>query len=145
MANMTSIPIGRFVERKDIIMEKKVIYSKSAQPIIGPYVQAIQAGNLLVTSGQLGLLPGSSTLPDGIEAQTWQALDNMKALLDEAGYKKDDIIKITIHMTNMKDFALMNQIYHDFFGSNKPARVCVEVSGLPLNAEIMIDFMAVKD
>ena len=126
-------------------MEKKAIYSKEAQPIIGPYVQAVQAGNLLVTSGQLGLLPGSGTLPDGIEAQTWQALDNIKALLKEAGYRKEDIIKITIHMTNMKDFELMNQIYHDFFGQNKPARVCVEVSGLPMGAEIMIDFMAIKD
>ena len=125
-------------------MEKKLIYSKEAQPIIGPYVQAVQAGNLLVTSGQLGLLPGSTTLPDGIDAQVWQALDNIKALLTEAGYQKDDIIKTTVYLTNMKNFEIMNGLYHEFFGQVKPARICVEVSALPMGAEVMIDFMAVK-
>ena len=125
-------------------MEKKIIFSKEAQPIIGPYVQAVLKGDRLLTSGQLGILPGSGTLPDGIEAQTWQALDNIKALLDEAGFQKKDILRATVYLTDMADFKVMNEVYMEFFGKDRPARVCVAVSGLPYKALVMIDVEAMK-
>ena len=122
----------------------KVINTNKAPAAVGPYVQAIQAGNMLFSSGQLGLVPETGALPEGVEAQTRQSLANIQAILDEAGYAKSDIVKTTVFIKNMNDFAAVNAIYAEFFGDAKPARSCVEVARLPKDGLVEIEFVAVK-
>ena len=123
-------------------MSCKVIQTQNAPAAIGPYSQAIISGNLLFTSGQLGLKPDTGTLPAGITDQTNQSLQNIQAILDEAGFQKSDIIKTVIYLKNMADFAVVNTIYAGFFGDHKPARSCVEVSCLPKDGLIEIEVIA---
>ncbi len=125
-------------------MEKKVISTKKAPAAVGPYVQAVQKGNMLYASGQLGLIPENGELPKGVEAQTSQSLKNVQAILDEAGFAKEDIVKTTVFITDMEDFAAVNRIYADFFGEAKPARSCVEVSRLPKDGVVEIEVIAMK-
>lgn len=122
----------------------KVINTNKAPAAVGPYVQAIQAGNMLFSSGQLGLVPETGALPEGVEAQTRQSLANIQAILDEAGYAKSDIVKTTVFIKDMNDFAAVNAIYADFFGDAKPARSCVEVARLPKDGLVEIEFVAVR-
>lgn len=125
-------------------MEKKVISTKKAPAAVGPYVQAVQKGNMLYASGQLGLIPETGELPKGVEAQTSQSLKNVQAILDEAGFAKEDIVKTTVFITDMEDFAAVNRIYADFFGEAKPVRSCVEVSRLPKDGVVEIEVIAMK-
>lgn len=125
-------------------MDKKVISTSKAPAAVGPYVQAIQAGNFLFASGQLGFIPETGTLPEGIEAQTAQALKNVEAILTEAGYTKADVIKTSVFLDDMNDFATVNAIYADFFGESRPARSCVEVAKLPKGGLIEIEIIAGK-
>ncbi len=125
-------------------MEKKVISTKKAPAAVGHYVQAVQKGNMLYASGQLGLIPETGELPKGVEAQTSQSLKNVQAILDEAGFAKEDIVKTTVFITDMEDFAAVNRIYADFFGEAKPARSCVEVSRLPKDGVVEIEVIAMK-
>ena len=125
-------------------MANKVIHTDSAPAAVGPYVQAIQAGNTLFSSGQLGLIPETGALPEGVEAQTRQSLANIKAILDEAGYDVSDVVKTTVFIKNMGDFAAVNAIYAEFFGDSKPARSCVEVARLPKDGLVEIEFVAVR-
>ena len=125
-------------------MEKKVISTKKAPAAVGPYVQAVQKGNMLYASGQLGLITETGELPKGVEAQTSQSLKNVQAILDEAGFAKEDIVKTTVFITDMEDFAAVNRIYADFFGEAKPARSCVEVSRLPKDGVVEIEVIAMK-
>ena len=125
-------------------MANKVIHTDRAPAAVGPYVQAIQAGNTLFSSGQLGLIPETGALPEGVEAQTRQSLANIKAILDEAGYDVSDIVKTTVFIKNMGDFAAVNAIYAEFFGDSKPARSCVEVAKLPKDGLVEIEFVAVR-
>lgn len=125
-------------------MEKKVINTEKAPAAVGPYVQAIQKGNMLYASGQLGLIPETGTLPEGVLAQTKQSLANIQAILDEAGYAKEDIVKTTVFLDDINDFAAVNEIYAEFFGDAKPARSCVEVSKLPKGGLVEIEFIAMK-
>lgn len=123
-----------------------IINTSNAPAAVGPYVQAIQiqAGNMLFASGQLGLVPETGTLPDGVEAQTRQSLANIQAILDAAGFTRGDVVKTTVFLRNMADFAAVNAIYGAFFGEDKPARSCVEVSRLPKDGLVEIEFVAVK-
>ena len=121
-----------------------IINTSNAPAAVGPYVQAIQAGNMLFASGQLGLVPESGALPEGVEAQTRQSLANIQAILDEAGFARGDVVKTTVFLRNMADFAAVNAIYGAFFGDDKPARSCVEVSRLPKDGLVEIEFVAVK-
>ena len=125
-------------------MANKVIHTDRAPAAVGPYVQAIQAGNTLFSSGQLGLIPETGALPEGVEAQTRQSLANIKAILDEAGYDVSDVVKTTVFIKNMGDFAAVNAIYAEFFGDSKPARSCVEVAKLPKDGLVEIEFVAVR-
>lgn len=109
-------------------MSNRIIQSKNAPAAIGPYSQAIMAGGLLYTSGQLGLDPDTGALMETIEEQTKQSLKNIQAILEEAGLQKTDVIKTVVFLKNMSDFAVVNGIYADFFGEHKPARSCVEVA-----------------
>lgn len=125
-------------------MANKVINTAGAPAAIGPYVQAVRAGNMLFSSGQLGLVPETGELPEGIEAQTRQSLANIAAILDEAGFEKSDVVKTTVFIKNMGDFGKVNEIYAAFFGDAKPARSCVEVAALPKGGLVEIEFVAVK-
>ena len=122
----------------------KVISTDKAPAAIGPYSQAVLTGGLLLTSGQLGLDPETGILPEGVEAQAAQALQNIGAILAEAGYERTDVVKTTIFIRNMGDFAAVNRIYAGFFGDHKPARSCVEVSALPKGGLVEIEATAAK-
>ena len=121
---------------------KKIVQTPDAPAAIGPYSQAWISGGLLVTSGQLGLDPVTNTLPDSIEKQAEQSLKNIQAIVEAAGFQLTDIVKTMVFLKNMSDFAVVNQIYADFFGDHKPARSCVEVSQLPKGGLIEIEVTA---
>ena len=120
------------------------VHTTQAPAAVGPYSQAILAGNFLLTSGQLGLDPQSGALPEGVEAQTEQSLKNIDAILSEAGFGRTDVVKTTVFVRNMADFAAVNRIYETFFGLHKPARSCVEVSALPKGGLVEIEVIAVR-
>ena len=122
-----------------------IINTNKAPAAVGPYVQAVKAGNMLFSSGQLGLVPKTGALPEGVQAQTRQSLMNIQAILDEAGFAKSDIVKTTVFIKDMNDFGAVNAIYADFFGDSKPARSCVEVARLPKDGLVEIEFVAVKE
>ena len=121
------------------------IHTDRAPAAVGPYSQAIQAGNTLYTSGQLGLIPETGALPEGVEAQAEQALANLGAILEEAGFARADVVKTTVFIKDMNDFAAVNRIYAAFFGGHKPARSCVEVARLPKDGLVEVEAVAVKD
>ncbi len=122
-----------------------IINTSKAPAAVGPYVQAVKAGNMLFSSGQLGLIPETGTLPEGVEAQTRQSLANIQAILEEAGFSKSDVVKTTVFIKDMNDFAAVNAIYADFFGDTRPARSCVEVARLPKDGLVEIEVTAVKE
>ena len=125
-------------------MANRVIYTDKAPAAVGPYSQAIQAGGTLYSSGQLGLIPETGLLSEGIEAQTVRALANVEAVLKEAGFEKEDVVKTTVLLTDLGNFGKVNELYAGFFGETKPARSCVEVSALPKGGLVEIEFVAVK-
>ena len=126
-------------------MDKKNVQTAKAPAAIGPYSQAWIAGNMLYTSGQLGLDPATGTLPDTIEGQAEQSLSNILAILEEAGFRKTNVVKTVVFLKNMADFPVVNGIYAGFFGDHKPARSCVEVSRLPKDGLIEIEVIAQRD
>ncbi len=121
-----------------------IINTSEAPAAIGPYSQAIRIGDMLFTSGQLGIDPATGKLADGIEAQTEQSLKNIAAILEEAGFEKENVMKTTVFLRNMNDFGAVNQIYSAFFGDHKPARSCVEVARLPKDGLVEIEVAAMK-
>ena len=125
-------------------MANTVISTVKAPAAIGPYSQAIQTEDMLFTSGQLGLDPQTGSLPEGIQAQTSQVLANVNAILKEAGFTKENVIKTTVFLKDMTDFGAVNEIYADFFGDHKPARSCVEVARLPKNGLVEIEVVAAR-
>ncbi len=124
---------------------KKVIATKNAPAAIGPYNQAIQMGNILFASGQLGLIPATGVFPEGgVKEQTEQAFQNVKAILAEAGYSIDDVVKTTVYLADMADFAAMNEVYASQFSGDFPARSAVAVKTLPKNALVEVEVIAAK-
>ena len=124
---------------------KKVIATTAAPAAIGPYSQAICCGGLVFTSGQLPLDPVTGTMPAAIEEQTRQSLTNIKAVLEAEGLTMDDVVKTTVFLQNMGDFAAMNGVYATFFSEGKfPARSAVEVAKLPKGALVEIEAVAAK-
>ncbi len=123
---------------------KKVICSPSAPKAVGPYSQAIEAGGTLYISGQLPINPENGQMPQTIEEQTAQSLKNIEAILTEAGYSFDNVVKTTVLLDNMGDFAAMNAVYAQTFTKDMPARVCYEVAKLPMGALVEIETVAVK-
>lgn len=122
---------------------KNVIATTSAPAAIGPYSQGIQAGNLIITSGQLPIDPATGAFPEGIEAQTRQSLENCKAVLSAAGAGMANVIKTTVFLSDMNNFAAMNGVYATFFEGACPARSAVEVARLPKDALVEIECIAV--
>lgn len=123
---------------------KKIISTDKAPAAIGPYVQATQIGDLLITSGQIPIDVTTGAFPEGIKAQTRQSLNNIKAILEEAGYTMADIVKTTVFLNDMNDFAAMNEIYAEFFDGTYPCRSAVEVARLPKDALVEIEAIASK-
>lgn len=115
-----------------------------APAAVGPYSQAVKSGRLLFCSGQIGLVPGSGALADGgVSAQTEQALKNLAAVLKAAGLGLHDVVKTTVFVADIKEFAAVNDVYAKHFGSHKPARSTVQATALPLGALVEIDAIAV--
>lgn len=125
-------------------MKIEVISTKDAPKAIGPYSQAIRVQNMVYTSGQIPADPLSGEVVEGgIEKQAKQALENLKAVLIEAGTGLENVIKTTVFIKDMKDFALVNQIYGQYFKEPYPARSCVEVARLPKDVCIEIEAVAI--
>lgn len=124
-------------------MNKQIIVSSDAPGAIGPYSQAVRKGNFLFVSGQLPIHPTSGEMPDDIQEQTRQSLNNVKAILEVAGVTLDDVVKTTVFLKDMSDFAQFNEVYQHFFEKEYPARSCVEVSRLPKDAQVEIEVMAI--
>ena len=121
---------------------KTVIATDKAPAAIGPYSQGIRAGALVFTSGQLPIDPATGAFPDTIEAQTRQSLENCKAILAAAGLTMENVVKTTVFLKDMNDFAAMNGVYATFFPTNAPARSAVEVARLPKDARVEIECVA---
>ena len=123
----------------------KVISTKKAPAAIGPYSQAIQVGNLVYTSGQIPIDPSTEAFVEGgIKEQTRQSLTNVKAILEEVGLSMNNVVKTTVFMADMNDFAEMNSIYAEFFSEPYPARSAIAVKTLPKGALVEIEVIAEK-
>ena len=122
-----------------------IIATDNAPKAIGPYSQAIEANGTLYISGQIPLDPQTMEfVSDEIEAQTHQCLKNIQAILTEAGYTLENVVKCGIFLADMKDFSAVNAVYGEYFSAHKPARACVQVARLPRDAKIEIEAIAVK-
>ena len=125
-------------------MANQVIHTENAPAAIGPYSQAVKAGNLLFVSGQVPLVPETMEIVEGdVKAQTAQSLKNLQAILKEAGADFSNVVKTTVFIKDMNEFAQINEVYAEYFGENKPARACVEVARLPKDVKVEIELIAV--
>ena len=126
----------------------KIIHTEKAPAAIGPYVQAVDLGNLVLTSGQIPVNPLNGEVPAEIAAQARQSLENVKAIIEQAGLKVADIVKTTVFVKDLNDFATVNGEYERFFKENNhpnfPARSCVEVARLPKDVGVEIEAIAVR-
>lgn len=122
--------------------ERTSLYSPLAPNPIGPYSQAVSFGELIFTSGQIGLDMDGNIVGDDIEIQTRIALENLLHILEDNNSSMDYVIKTTVFLKDMNDFAKMNEVYNAFFGSSKPARSTVEVSRLPKDVKVEIEAIA---
>ena len=126
-----------------LMIDRKSIHTDRAPAAIGPYSQAICAGGMVFVSGQIALDPQSGTLVDSsVEAETEQVIRNLAAVLEASGTERSKVVKTTIYLTNMGDFAAMNAVYGKFFGETPPARATVQVTALPAGARVEIDAIA---
>ncbi|MBE5945058.1 MAG: RidA family protein [Lachnospiraceae bacterium] len=124
---------------------KTIISTPKAPAAIGPYSQAIAVGDMIYTSGMIPIIPETGVLETGdIKAQARQAIKNLITLLEEAGSNASLVIKTTVFIKNMEDFAAINEVYAEFFTENYPARSCVEVARLPKDVLIEIEAVALK-
>ena len=123
----------------------RVIRSEKAPAPIGPYSQAVLAGDVLYISGCLGVDPVSGELKEGVEGQARAALDNLCAILEEAGYTLNNVVKTTVYLKSMGDFSEFNDIYASYFDGYYPARTCIEVAALPKGGLLEIEAIASKE
>ena len=125
---------------------KQIIHTEKAPAAIGPYSQAVKAGNLLFVSGQIPIDPATGVFAgEDITTQTRQSLTNVQAILEKAGYSLSDVVKATVLLADMADFAAMNTVYAEFFTSNCPARAAFAVRELPKGALVEIEVIACRD
>ena len=123
----------------------KLINTDKAPAAVGPYSQATAANGMLFVSGQLGLIPGEGKLAEGFEAQTRQALENMKAILEAAGSSLTKVLAVDVFVLDMGKFADLNALYSDFFTNPKPARAAIAVAGLPLGGLVELKCVALAE
>ena len=122
------------------------VKTDKAPQAVGPYSQAVKVGNFLFISGQIAINPETGKLEgETVAEQTERVLKNIEAILREAGFSLKDVVKTTVYLKNICDFAEMNEVYAKFFGEHRPARATVEVSNLPLGALVEIEAIAVKE
>ncbi len=120
-------------------MSKQIISTDKAPAAIGPYSQATKIGNLIFTSGVIPVNPATGELPEGIKAQATQAFTSLKAVVEAGGSSMDKVVKTTVFIKNMEDFAKINEIYSKFFPTPCPSRSCVEVARLPKDVLLEIE------
>lgn len=121
----------------------KILHTDKAPAAVGPYSQAVQVENMIFTSGQLALVPETGDLVnDDIQDATKQSLENIKAILENAGSSLDKVIKTTVFLNDIDNFGPMNEVYGEYFSDHKPARSCFEVAALPKDAIIEIEVIA---
>jgi 2-iminobutanoate/2-iminopropanoate deaminase len=123
---------------------KKIIVTTNAPAAVGPYSQAVEVAGTLYVSGQIPLDPSTGKMPEGIEAQTEQVFANIRAILLEAGYDFADVVKSTVLLADIADFATVNAIYAKYYTVDMPARAAYQVAALPMGALIEIETIAVK-
>ncbi len=124
-------------------MEKRIIKTDLAPAAIGPYSQGIRIGDFLFTSGQIALDPATGEMCSGeIEQETEKTLQNIEAILKAGGLSLSHVVKTTVYLADLNHFSRMNQVYEQFFSTNKPARACVQVAALPKGAKVEIDAVA---
>lgn len=124
---------------------REVIHSNRAPEAVGPYSQAIRAGNTLYLAGQVGLDPETGNLAgEDLESQARQALDNLQAVLQEAGFGLGDVVEVQVFLTNIDDYGIFNEVYASYFKEEPPARAVVGVDRLPLDAKVEIKMTAVR-
>jgi len=126
-------------------MIKSIVRTKKSPAAIGPYNQGIISGGFLFTSGQLPIHPDTGKIPDTIQEQTIQVLENLKAIIESAGSSLENVVKCTVYLQNFSDFEVMNQVYATYFTNNQPARATVEVSKMAKNALVEIDAIAIVE
>ena len=125
-------------------MTLKVIDTKKAPGAVGPYSQGMSTGSMVFTSGQLPIVPETGEIIlDDIKKATKQSLENVKAVLEEAGTSMEKVVKVTIYIKDMNDFPEVNKVYEEYFNSHKPARSCVEVARLPKDGTVEIEAIAI--
>lgn len=122
---------------------RRSINVEGAPAAVGPYVHAVKTGEMIFISGQLGLDPKDGRMPEGVEAQTRQSLENLETILEGCGSDLDHVCKTTIFLADMGDFARVNEIYAGYFENEVPARSCVEVARLPKDGLVEIEAVAV--
>jgi len=126
-------------------MSKEIICTNCAPAAIGPYSQAVVAGGFIFTSGQIPIDKDTKMIAgEGVEEQAQMALSNLTEVLKEAGAELKDVVKTTVFLKDMGDFAAMNRIYSGFFSEECPARSCVEVANLPMGVKVEIEAIAIK-
>lgn len=126
-------------------MKPEVIVTDRAPKAVGAYAQAVRANGMLFLSGQIPLDPASGEMISGdVEAQTRRVLDNLRGVLEGAGSSLDKVVKATIYLTDMNDFAVVNKTYAEYFPAAKPARATVAVAGLPRGSKVEIDMIALE-
>lgn len=127
-------------------MSLKIVNTDKAPKAVGPYSQAIKAGKFIYVSGQLPINPSTGKMvTGGVQEETKQALLNAKEILKKEGYDFKDVVKTTVFLDKISDFAAMNEIYAEFFKEHKPARAAFEVAALPLGANVEIQMVAYKE
>jgi 2-iminobutanoate/2-iminopropanoate deaminase len=124
--------------------ERVLVAPQKAPKAVGPYSQGIVADDFVFTSGQLPLNPDTNKMPEGIEAQARQSLDNVKAVLEAGGSSLDKTVKVTIFLKDLNDFTKVNDIYATYFTKNPPARSCVQVARIPRDALIEIEAVGIR-
>ncbi len=124
-------------------MSKKTITTHGAPAAIGPYSQAVRHGDTLYVSGQIPLNPETKEMDDDVAKQTRQSMNNIKAILEAAGSSMENVVRCGIFVTDLADFATINDVYATFFTGDYPARATVQVAALPLNAKVEIDAIAI--
>ena len=123
---------------------KKIIHSEKAPKAIGPYSQAVEANGTLYISGQLPINPATGTIPEGITAQTEQVMQNIAAILNEAGYNFENVVKSTCLLSDIANFKAMNEVYAKYYQKDCPARAAFAVKDLPMAVLVEIETIAVK-
>ena len=118
------------------------VQTKNAPQAIGPYSQGIVVNNLFYSSGQIPLRPDGTSVEGDVQVQATQVFENLKAVLEEAGASLNTVVKATVFIKDMNDFAALNEVYGDYFGDHKPARSCVEVARLPKDVLVEIEVIA---